>query len=522
MRFRWQILILASFLLLGALLTYTNLRGIRVDAVLVELGIQPKQRQEARAIDEEVLKAVERRYFGTELRERLSKPSRIVQLDTFFIDRCEVKQIDYERFVEWRETDSDSAMERESLLRSQSTGDRIAGRLQSPATGISFDAASLYCQSLGGRLPWSEEFEAAASGHEARLYPWGNHFIADPWPYGNPDRNSQQQCGVHPSSSTPDGIHDLASNAMEWSQGPRTESAGQNQPVAHGTPAVRASGRALYALNAAWVPVDANIRSHHLGFRCVYERGYRPLPPWGGVRSDVVEVRGGNYRIGLPSDIRLARLAALLPQELHDRFAVLVAENSSKTELRAGRCEVTREDYASFLRDPMVRLGWFGNENEPSGSDYRPLDWHTQLEKPTLPVTGVDWWSADAYARWAGGRLPTIDEWQRIAAGGGGKIYPWGDSYDPNNLIAGDGPNAALSVCGTAKLDMTLEGISDLAGNVSEWTRSVGVERGRLAMWVAGGNWILPGNELSRSVSGRRVPLSHRSPGIGLRVVYDR
>ena len=521
MRLRWQILILTGFLLLGALLTYSNLRGTRVDAVLVDLGVQPEQRQEAREVDEEVLRAVERRYFGAELRKRLSKASTIVQLDTFLIDRCEVKQIDYERFVEWSGIRSDSAKERESPLWSKSTGDRIAGRLQSPATGMSSEAASLYCEALGGRLPWSEELEAAAGGHEARLYPWGNQFTADPWPYGNPDRNSQQQCGAHPSTSTPDGIHDLASNAMEWSQGPRTERPGQNKTAVHGAPAVRASGRELYALNAAWLPVDAQTRSHHLGFRCVYRMEVRSLPPWGGVPPDVSLVRGGHYRIGLPPDIRLARLAALLPQELHDRFHVLVAENSQETRLRVDRCEVTRTDYAGFLRDPMVRLGWFGNENEPSRSDYQPLGWHSQLEDPSLPVTGLDWWSADAYARWAGGRLPTIDEWQRIAAGAAGKIYPWGDSYDPSIPIAGDGPNATVSVCGTAKLDTTPDAISDLAGNVSEWTRTVGVERGRLAMWVAGGNWILPGIELSRSVSGRKIPLSHRSAGIGLRVVYD-
>ena len=520
MKPRLHLVVLTGVLLVTLPLTYSNFRGARVDSVSVHLGVSPDQRPEARAVDDEVLKAMDRGYFGSELRERLNKPNAIVQLDAFLIDRCEVRQIDFERFAKWKEGLVRTPVPRDSQLWSASTGDRIAGRLKSPATGVTASAAAQYCAAMRGRLPWAEELEAAGGGVESRLYPWGNEYVPDAWPYENPDRNSQQECAVHASSSTPDGIHDLASNAMEWSMGPLADK-GLHGRLAHGAPALRTSGRPLYALNAAWVSVDPETRSHHLGFRCVYPLGASGFRPWSGTRTEVALVRSGHYRVGLANDIRLARLAALFPPELHDRFAALVEEPAGGETLRIGACEVTRSEYAAFLRDPMVKLGWFGNENEPDGLGYLPAEWESQLEDSSLPVTGINWWAADAYARWSGGRLPTVDEWQRIATGKDGTIYPWGDSYSSDRLVAGDSPDSRVQRCGLANDDVTDDGVFDLAGNVSEWTRTIDFQSGRLSMWVVGGNWLLPGPELSRSVSGRRVPLSHQSQAIGLRVLYD-
>ena len=77
--------------------------------------------------------------------------------------------------------------------------------------------------------------------------------------------------------------------------------------------------------------------------------------------------------------------------------------------------------------------------------------------------------------------------------------------------------------CPAAELrDTSASGVLHLAGNVSEWTQSIAVDRGNYAMWVQDGNWLLPGHGTAQGSFGRLVPLNHRSPDIGIRVVYDQ
>lgn len=510
------------------------LQEFGADKVVVELGVRPSPSERARAVDDHVLEAIEGGSFGQELRLRLDRPASTIELRPFFIDQCEVKQGDFERFAQWRTrqgvvppTSPGAAGTPRGPLASSSTGHRVAGLLSSPASGVTLEGAALYCEAAGGRLPWAEEFEAAAAGQEGRLYAWGDEFDPGVWPYLDPYRNASRPCGSHPESASPDGVQDLNGNAMEWSLGSIAERAanpfGRPQPTAHGAPAVRSRARALYALNAAWLRIGPQTRSHHLGFRCVYEGVPRPQLPWGGQREGVVPIRGGTYPTGLPEDVRLARLALLLPEaRLRNARQLLASSDRSSRRLTVGRCEVTRGEYAAFLRDPLARLGLFANRSEPDGENYTPADWKRQREHPELPVTGVTWWAADAFARWTGGRLPRVEEWELMVAGEEGRLHPWGNRYDPEAASTADLPEPGPRPCPAPNLrDATPAGVMHLAGNVSEWSSNIAAQRGNYSMWVQGGNWLLPGQVPTRASFGRLVPLEHRSPGIGFRVVYE-
>lgn len=91
------------------------------------------------------------------------------------------------------------------------------------------------------------------------------------------------------------------------------------------------------------------------------------------------------------------------------------------------------------------------------------------------PVVHVSWDAARRYCAWAGKRLPTEAEWQ-VAAGyapatGRVFVYPWGDAFSPglaNGLAGGQGdilPVGSYRPAGDSPF-----GLSDMAGNVAEWT----------------------------------------------------
>ena len=528
------------------LLTRPLLHSLRADTVAVSPGILPAPGERARIVDEHVLASIESHAFGRELRLRLDRPPRRVQLEPFLIDRCEVRQIDFERFAKWYEAisrpfrtpavvaapESSDAPDgptdpppanRAPVPFSSSTGHRIAGLLQSPATGVDFSDAALYCAAVGGRLPWAEELEAAAAGREGRLYAWGDTFDPGPWPYLDAWRNASRPCGSHPPSDSPQGVRDLNGNAMEWSAGSLAAPADLRRPAAHGAPAVRSRARAVYALNAAWLAIEPATRSHHLGFRCVYDVRPPEERPWGGRAGATVPIAGGEYPVGLPPDVRLARLAVILPDaQLREARTLLASADRAARHFEVGRCEVSRREYRAFLADPLARSGLFANPQEPAGEDYVPDDWERQSAEPDLPVSGMSWWAADAFARWAGGRLPRAREWQLLAAGPEARIYPWGNRYDSGAAVTADLPEHGTRPCPAPGIrDSSADGVLHLAGNVSEWTQSIAVDRGNYAMWVQGGNWMLPGRDTAHGTFGRLVPLNHRSPDIGFRVVYD-
>jgi iron(II)-dependent oxidoreductase len=100
--------------------------------------------------------------------------------------------------------------------------------------------------------------------------------------------------------------------------------------------------------------------------------------------------------------------------------------------------------------------------------------WREQLP-PAEPVQHVCWYEADAFARWAGKRLPTEAEWEKAASWSpdGRKLrYPWGDA-DPDVTRANLGQrHFGVAPVGAYPEGLSPWGLHQMIGDVWEWTSS--------------------------------------------------
>jgi formylglycine-generating enzyme required for sulfatase activity len=205
---------------------------------------------------------------------------------------------------------------------------------------------------------------------------------------------------------------------------------------------------------------------------------------------------------------------------------VTVAERTPRPEdfpgaprelLVAGSLVFSPPDHAVPLDDERQ---WWTYEK---GANWRqPLGpGSTIAGKGTYPVVHVAYEDAEAYAKWAGRRLPTEAEWEFAARGGlSGRRYPWGDEFSPGgrhmtNRHHGHFPDHDAGTDGFAGIAPVGQfppngyGLVDVAGNVWEWVSD----------WYRADSYAaLPSNQVTRNPSGPSSSFDPDEPGVAKRV----
>ncbi|MEW6324721.1 MAG: SUMF1/EgtB/PvdO family nonheme iron enzyme [Nitrospirota bacterium] len=117
--------------------------------------------------------------------------------------------------------------------------------------------------------------------------------------------------------------------------------------------------------------------------------------------------------------------------------------------------EVTNEQYHAYVSAMNRRPPW--REGRPPQGEER------------YPVTRITWEEANGYCAWAGKALPTEAQWEKAARGTDGRIYPWGNEFDPEKANVG-GRHGGPRPVGSFEAGKSPYGAYDMVGNLWEWT----------------------------------------------------
>jgi iron(II)-dependent oxidoreductase len=277
-----------------------------------------------------------------------------------------------------------------------------------------------------------------------------------------------------------------------------------------------------------------------------YLRDESPVIPldWKSThRTENVAVPGGTFVMG--SDDR------------HGYDNEKEAHEVTVAPFKLDRTCVTAFSWSRFMADGGYRrrelwteAGWRWRESEdatmpdywiPVGESF--LYYGPQGRRalhPDEPVTSLSWYEADAYARWAGKRLPTEAEWEYAACYDPllrhSRLYPWGDET-PTPWHACFRLNEWAPTCVDSRpLGDSAFGVAEMAGSVWEWTATPflpypgfraypydGYSKDHMdgTHYVCrGGSWATSGRILRGSFRNWYVP-SYRQGFLGMRCADD-
>ncbi len=144
---------------------------------------------------------------GYDFRIPDERPMHTVTLPAYWIDRYEVTNARYQKFVD---------ATAHPPPRHWQGNQPPPGKANHPVVYVSWHDADAYCRWAGRRLPTEEEWEKAARGADGRLFPWGDKFDSAKANTPQAKHGGTMPVGSLPKGRSPYGLYDMAGNVYEW------------------------------------------------------------------------------------------------------------------------------------------------------------------------------------------------------------------------------------------------------------------------------------------------------------------
>jgi len=197
--------------------------------------------------------------------------SRPVRIERVAIDAFPVTNAEFQRFLQGTGYQPRDAR---NFLAHWENGAPRPGEERHPVVYVSLTDARAYAAWAGKRLPREEEWQRAAQGQEARIWPWGATFEAGRC---NHATDGTSPVDAHRDGCTPEGVWDLSGNVWEMTESERTDGHTRYQILKGGSWYFRDNSAWLFDMGAQpadWgakqiLLCDAWDRCATVGFRCV-------------------------------------------------------------------------------------------------------------------------------------------------------------------------------------------------------------------------------------------------------------
>lgn len=269
------------------------------------------------------------------------------------------------------------------------------------------------------------------------------------------------------------------------------------------------------------------------------------FPVWGAYEGDILVVLLENEKVISSGKMNIPYGS---PRLISQVFKTEPAKNahSGMVEIPGGKFKVEFEQvnwdikYPEQNKGKTVQMPGYFMDKHPvtnqqykkfvDATGYRPADAENFLKhwkngkipegQENFPVVYVSIEDAQAYAKWAGKRLPTELEWQYAAQTSEGHLYPWGNEADTTGVKCNPG-NGIPHAAGSFPEGENPFGLQDLTGCVWQLTNDVYANSLMTFVILKGGSYFAPKASWWYVKSGQ-LPLTHRQQLYQVSAGYER